>query len=123
MEWWQRPLREVVEGRKVIVAGGPAATWTAVVPVLRRLGATDVLVVATEGRGVGPQPDAPSVVVEREDHGGDTMAALRAAVRVLGEPPAHVVASIETFDPDRSAVVFGIFLAEAPTLAGRPLVA
>ena len=49
MDWWRRPLGALVSGRRVIVAGGPAAAWTSLVAALRDLGATDVLVVATEG--------------------------------------------------------------------------
>jgi hypothetical protein len=124
VDWWQGPLRELVEGRKVIVAGGPTAGWTGAVASLREVGAAEVFVVATEGTGVGPlPPDTPSVVVDREDHSGDTMASVRAALRVLADPPPHVVDAVEAFDPERSAVVFGIFLAETPALLGRPLVA
>src|ERR1700750_1517701 len=124
MGWWQAPPREGVAGRRVIVAGGPTAAWTSAVASLREVGATDVLVVATEGTGVGPLPsDTPSVVVEREDHAANAMGQLRAALRVLADPPAHVVAAVEAFDPDRTAVVFGSFLTETPALVDRPLVA
>src|SRR3954469_4365016 len=124
MDWWQAPLGEVVGGRRVIVAGGPTAAWTSAVASLREVGATDVLVVATEGTGVGPlPPDTPSVVVERADHGADTMSQLRAGLRVLADPPPDVVAAVEAFDRDRTAVVFGSFLTEVPSLVGRPLVA
>ncbi len=123
MNWWRDPLRELVDGRKVILAGGPTAGWTSVVAALRELGAAEVFVVATQGTGVGLQPpDTPSVVVEPIES-DDTMASVRAALRALVEPPDHVVSAIEAFDPDRTAVVFGIFLAETPTLCGRPLVA
>src|SRR5262245_15376167 len=105
MEWWQGPLGELVGGRNVIVAGGPAAAWTAAVVSLREVGAVDVLVVATEGTGVGPLPDAPTVVVEKEDHGSDTMGQVRAGLRVLADPPPQVVAALESFDGDRRAVV------------------
>src|SRR5262245_9299440 len=124
MDWWHGPLAALVEGRKVIVAGGPAVTWTEVLETLRSAGATEALVVGTEGMGVGSPPtDAEIVVVEREDHGDDLMATMHAAIRVLDDPPPHVVAAVEAFDPDHSAVVFGNFLTEAPALAGRPFVA
>jgi hypothetical protein len=124
MDWWRDPLHELVDGRKVIVVGGPTATWTGVVATLRGLGAAEVFVVATQGTGVGPQPpDTPSVVVEKVDTGGDTMGQIRAALRVVSDPPPHVVAAVEAFDPDRTAVVFGDFLTDAPALCGRPLVA
>src|SRR4051794_16764768 len=66
MEWWREPLASLVAGHKVIVVGGPAVMWTEPVTLLRELGATAVLVVGTEGIGVGPPPqDAAVVVVER----------------------------------------------------------
>ena len=124
MEWWRAPLTSLVAGHKVILVGGPAVMWTDVAALLRELGATAVLVVGTEGMGVGPPPqDADVVVVEREDHGDDVMATLHASIRVVDDPPPHVVDAIEAFDPDRSAVVIGSFLTESPTLVGRPLVA
>jgi hypothetical protein len=121
--WWRDPLGALVDGRRVIVAGGPAAFWTPMVATLRDLGATDVLVVATEGAGAGPQPEARSVIVEPDGAVGDTMARIRAAVRALAEPPQHVVDAIEDFDADRRAVTFGSFLTETPSIGGRPLVA
>jgi hypothetical protein len=124
MEWWRPPLAELVAGRRVILVGGPAVMWTDPCTLLRELGATALLVVGTEGIGVGPPPeDAAVVVVEREDHGDDMMAALHASIRVVDDPPPHVVEAVEAFDPDRSAVVIGSFLTESPTLVGRPLVA
>jgi hypothetical protein len=124
MEWWREPLASLVAGHRVIVVGGPAVMWTEPVNLLRELGATAVLVVGTEGIGVGlPPQDADVVVVEREDHGDDVMAALHAGIRVVDDPPPHVVDAVEAFDPDRSAVVIGSFLTESPTLIGRPLVA
>ncbi|HEX6657581.1 MAG TPA: hypothetical protein VF065_05835, partial [Ilumatobacter sp.] len=41
----------------------------------------------------------------------------------LGAPPLAIVQAVEAFDPDRTAVLFGTFLTETPTLVGRPLVA
>jgi hypothetical protein len=120
--WWRAPLRQLVDGGLVIVVGGPAVFWTRIVPVLRELGAADVLVVGTEGMGVGPPPDASSVIVERPP-GHDFMTSVRHAVAAIGDPPPHVLDAVESFDPECRAVVFGSFLAESPALAGRPLVA
>ena len=123
-DWWRGPLAELVGGRSVILAGGVAAGWTPEVPRLRALGATDVLVVATDGRGAGPQPDARCVAVEpAPDVGGDTMARTRAGLAALADPPPEIVDAVESFDPDRTAVVFGMFLVESPALCGRPFVA
>ncbi len=123
MDWWQAPLRELVAGRRVVLAGGVAAGWTPVVAPLREAGAGEILVVALEKAGAGPQPDCTVVVDEAPDVPGDSMAALRAGLRKLAAPPQGVVAAVDAFDPDRDAVVFGIFLGESPTFAGRPVVA
>ena len=123
-DWWRRPLGELVAGRRVILAGGVAAGWTTNVPVLRVLGARDVLVVATDGRGAGPQPDASCISVEpqvAEDAG--VMARIRAGLAALAGPPAEIIDAVESFDPEGTALVFGIFLVETPSLYGRPFVA
>lgn len=107
----------------MILAGGPAAFWTPMVTSVRDVGATDVLVVATSGPGVGAQPDASIVIVEPPHDRGAVMASIRASLQVLAAPPPHVVAAVETFDPAGAAVAFGSFLTETPTLVGRPFVA
>lgn len=117
--WWRRPLGELFGGRRVILAGGVAATWTPFVPVIRELGARDVLVVATEGRGVGELPDAELAVAE-PPAGGSVMARIHAGLEVLRNPPPELVEAIDRFDPDHTALVLGTFINEAPQLAGRP---
>ena len=62
------------------------------------------------------------IVDVRQAHDG-TMAWLRAGLAALADPPPTIVAAVEAFDPDRRAVVFGVFLVETPTLVGRPIVA
>lgn len=122
MDWWRGPLREVVAGRRVILAGGVAAGWTPMVPVVRKLGAADVLVAATQGAGAGPQPDCRSAVAD-VPRDTDHMAQLRASLALMADAPLVLVDAVEAFDPDRSAVVFGVFLGETPTFVGRPVVA
>src|ERR671912_1233967 len=118
-DWWRRPLGDLVGGRKVILAGAVAAAWTPQVPILRRLGATDVLVAATEGLGAGPQPDADVVAVEPPPEVVGTMARIRHSVTALAAPPPALIAALERFDPDREAVVLGTFLNESSHLDGR----
>jgi hypothetical protein len=122
MDWWRDPLGELVRGRRVILAGGPAATWTTFVAPLRELGAGGILVVATDGLGAGPQPDAEVVAV---DIPGDPtpMERIRRTLATLADPPTSIVTAVEGFDPDHTAVVFGTFLTESATLVGRELVA
>ena len=122
MDWWRDPLRALVDGRRVILTGGPAAVWTPMIEPLCALGASDILVVGTDGLGAGPQPEAQVAAVDIDGDVGP-MARLRIAINRIGDPPPSIVEAVEAFDPDRTAVVFGTFLGESPTLAGRPLVA
>jgi len=123
VDWWRAPLRAQVAGRRVILVGGAAAAWTASVTALRTFDVADVLVVGTEGRGAGPQPDARTTVAQVSDAVTGIMERLRQALALMVAPPPHVVAAVEEFDPDGSAVVFGLFLNESPEFLGRPLVA
>ena len=120
--WWARALRSVVGGRRVILAGSVAAAWTEHLPVLRDAGATELLVVATEGAGVGPPPDVPTVVVTPPP-GLPLMDRIHFANRALEEPSPAVVEAVTEFDPDRTAVVIGTFLNTASHLDGRPFLA
>lgn len=119
--WWETAIRRLVDGRRVILAGGVAATWTATAPLVRRLGAADVLVIATEGVGSGPAPTDTTVAVEPPS-GLGLMGLVRFGVATLRNPPEHVRQAVERFDPDGDAVVLGSFLNEAPELFGRPFV-
>lgn len=118
--WWASALRAVVGGRRVILAGSVAAVWTEHVPVLRAAGATEILVVATEGPGTGPQPDAPTVICAVPSSAATLMERIHATNRTLESPPAEVLAAVSDFDRDGSAVVIGTFLNTASRLAGRP---
>ncbi len=120
--WWANALRSVVGGRRVILAGTVAAAWTEHLPVLHDAGAADLLVVATEGAGVGPQPAAPTVVVT-PPAGLPLMERIHFANRALEEPSPEVVEAVRDFDPDGTAVVIGTFLNSASHLDGRPFLA
>ena len=54
--WWLEPMRAVFGGRRVVLAGGHAAAWTEHIDLLRTVGVTDLLVVATEGGVPGRFP-------------------------------------------------------------------
>jgi hypothetical protein len=119
--WHEAPIRGLVEGRRVIFAGAVPAAWTDLHDIVRGLGASEVAVFAAEGSGAGTGPDCTTIVVE-PPAGLDMMSMIRFGNAALADPPADAVAALDAFDPDRSAVVIGTFLAEAPTLGGRPLV-
>lgn len=119
-DWWSEPLRSLVAGRHIVVAGASAAAWTDHVTVLREAGATDVMV-AANARGAGPAPDATTVVVEGPS-GLSTMEQIRLDNAFLADPPAEVTDALDEFDPHRDALVLGSFLNTSPHLAGRAFV-
>jgi len=121
-EWWIEPLRRVFDRRRVVLAGAVAAAWIGPIETLRSVGAEDFLVVASEGRGAGPQPDVTTVVLEPPD-GLTEMERIHHADRTLHEPPPEILGALDRFDPQRRAVVVGTFLGTTPDLAGRPLLA
>ncbi len=120
--WWETPLREVFDGRKVILAGAVAVVWREHVETLRSAGASDVLVVATEGRGAGTLPDARTVVVEPAA-ALSMMERLHHTNEVLADPPGTIVDALDDFDPTGTALVVGSFTNAVPELAGRPFLA
>jgi hypothetical protein len=122
---YQDLLRPVFAGRRVILAGGVAVGWTSTVPLVRSLGATDVLVIGTQGLGAGPLPDPAEamVVALRGPETDSTMARIRTGLARLHAPPAEVVNAVRRFDPRREALVLGDFLGTAPRLDGRPFLA
>ena len=121
-EWWIDPLRRAFDGRSVVLAGAMAASWTEHIELLRSVGVERLLVVATGGRGAGPQPDVPTVIVE-PPVGLSEMERIHAADRTLAHPTPEMVDALDRFDPRREALVVGTFLATTGELAGRPLLA
>lgn len=120
-DWWIAPMRRVFGGHSVILAGAVAASWTEHIDLLRSVGVTAMMVVATEGRGVGLQPDVTTVAVEPPD-GSSEMERIHFANRMLADPTPGMIDAVERFDPRREAIVIGTFLATAAELVGRPFV-
>lgn len=120
--WYDADVRRLVDGRKVLLAGGVAVSWTPIVDRMRRLGAADVAVLATEGMGVGEAPACPTFVVDKPA-GLDVMEQVRFGEAALRDLPAAVAAQVDQFDPERTALVRGHFLVAVPEVAGRPVLA
>jgi hypothetical protein len=123
--FWTDLLRPLIEGRRVVVKGEVVAATGATVSAVRALGATDVLIVATGGTGIGPLPDpedARWVTLDVRAE-GDIVAGIRAGNAAIADPPAWLVEEIDRFDPDGTVLLVGDFLNEAPSLAGRPFLA
>ncbi|HUV17976.1 MAG TPA: hypothetical protein VMW33_05785 [Ilumatobacteraceae bacterium] len=121
-EWWIEPMQRAFGGRSVVLAGAMGTSWTEHIELLRSVGVSKLLVVATEGRGAGPLPDVPTVIVEPAP-GLSQMERIHAADRILHEPTSDMVATIEAFDPSGEALVVATFLSTASHLVGRPMVA
>ncbi len=120
--WWEPALRATFEGRRVIIAGGVPASWTEYIDHLWNAGAAAVMIVATEGAGVGDGPEVPTVVARPPD-GLTMMDRLRWGNELLRHPSPDIVSAVDEFDPDCEALAVGSFLNEAPTIAGRPFLA
>jgi hypothetical protein len=118
-------LRPLFDGRRVILAGGVVAAWTPTVSLVRQLGATDVLVIGTEGRGAGPIPEPPdAITVALSAAPAESMlAGIHAGIALLHDPPVEVLAALREFDPRREALAVGNFLTTAAELDGRPFLA
>ena len=121
-DWWSRALRDVFDGRRVVLAGDVPAVWTEHVGLLQAAGASDLMVVATSGRGAGAVPDLPTVVVEPPD-GLTFLQRIHFGTAALQDPPHHVLAALDAFDPRGEALVVGTFLNPASDLGGRPFLA
>ena len=121
-DWSLAALRNVFDGRRVILAGDVPAAWTEHVGLLRAAGAVDLMVVATSGHGAGAGPDLPTVVVEPPD-GLTFLQRIHFGTDVLQDPPKRVLTALDTFDPTGEALVVGTFLNPATELGGRRFLA
>ncbi|HSL73381.1 MAG TPA: hypothetical protein VK853_02905 [Ilumatobacteraceae bacterium] len=121
-EWWIDPMRRAFAGRRVVLAGAKGVSWTEHIDLLRSVGVEQMLVVATDGRGAGPLPDVPTLIIE-PPAGMTEMERIHASHRTLADPPPVAVDALERFDPHREALVIGTFLATVSHLDGRPLLA
>lgn len=118
MAWWDEALRPIVQGRRIVLAGGVPAGWNPTVAALQAAGAAALLVVATEGPGVGAAP-AVDTHVESPGRGSSVMERLRAGLDLLRTPSPAMAAAIDAFDPDATALVIGTFLLDVPAVHGR----
>jgi hypothetical protein len=119
---YQELLRPLVEGRRVVLVGGPVSAWAAPAALLRQLGAEAILVVGTEGQGAG----APPADVEWVSVGGGAPTvheSIRRAMALVRDPPQAVQDAVSSFDPEAGALTIGSFLTEVPEMLGRPFLA
>ena len=121
-DWWLPALRDMFDGRRVVLAGDVPAAWTEHIALLQAAGAIDMMVVATSGHGAGAVPDLPTVVVEPPD-GLTFLQRIHFGTDALRNPPDHVLGALDAFDPRGEALVVGTFLNQASELGGRRFLA
>lgn len=119
-EYYRSLLRGRFSGRRAVLAYGALATVGKDVALLRELGCREVFVLAeTQGTGTGAI-DFPHRIV-----GAPTartlMENIRAFERSLADLPADVIADLDRFDPDRSALVIRPLWGSFLEVAGRPV--
>jgi hypothetical protein len=123
LDHWQELLRPTFEGRKVIVAVQMAAGATQTTRDVLALGATDALVIATNGVGLGASPkDAGAKVIflNAPIVGSTMVASIQACQNAIRHLPDWARDEIEAFDPEGTALAVGDFLTETDSIAGRP---
>lgn len=97
--------RDLVAGRRVILAGVMVAGATPVVAQLRKLGADRCFVIGP-AVGTGELPDPAHCDWWSLDiTGADTMQVMRKCERALADPPPGLAAALDAFDPDHDALV------------------
>lgn len=115
---WQR-LRPMLAGRKVVLTGNVLAAMQPLVEAVRRLGAQRPYLLAFGvGTGELPPDDAGDrLVVEHQV--SDLLAEIRAIEATLRDPPKPIEAALESYDPERNAVVLVGPFPTLRTLCGR----
>jgi len=98
-------VRPLVEGRKVVVTGGPLAGLTDLAELVIALGAERPFVLAF-GVGTGALPGhdrADNLVLDVD--APDIVSEIRAVDAALADLPTHARAALDRYDPDHEAVV------------------
>lgn len=118
---YERELRSVFAGRKLILIGGPVAGLVPLARELVALGAERPFILGSD-IGTGELPDEGEAEwCSLEVRAGSVLESIRHYEATLLKLPDDVRARIDAYDPDRSAMALGfIVLGELPMVAGRP---
>ena len=120
-EYWYNLLRPVFTGKKVILAGGVVAGQLPRARQIKALGAESTFILATEGMGTGDAPtteDGDWFAVEPQPS-NNIIDSIHAGNTMLGNLPIAAEEALDTYDPERKALVVGTFLHEQQLVAGR----
>ena len=122
IEEYRRLLRPIVAAHRWLLFAEPAAAQTDLVRVLRELGASPPLVLASM-IGTGPvaaADDAEIVIFDRARDPRDISDAFHVFQSAVVAPPPAARAAIDRWDPEHVAVAATpITLGEVPSVAGR----
>ncbi len=117
-EYYTALLRPVFEGRRFILAGGPASSLARKARALAALGAARPFLLAFgEGMGEVPGPETGELHVF-DIRARDVVDQLLREEATLRELPSNVTAMIDRWDPDHSARVL-CSPGDVPSVAGR----
>lgn len=120
-EYWSDILNPVFSGRKVILAGGVVAGQLSRARQIKALGAESTFILATEGMGTGETPtseDGGWFAVEPQ-HTSNIVDSIHAGNEMLGNLSKDAREALDSYDPERTALVVGTFLHEQEFVAGR----
>ena len=117
-------LGELYAGRPVLVAHGALAAVTGPVRWLRELGCPVLVVCTTRGAGEIPGPDEAVVVEIPAPSVASVTEEMRIHDTIFRRLPAHALAAVEAFDPDRCGVWLATpFITSDRPVAGGPVTA
>ncbi len=120
-EHYERELRSVFAGRKLILIGGPVAGLVPLARELCALGAERPFILGSD-IGTGEMPtEEEAEWCSLEVRAGSVLESIRHYEATLLKLPDDVRARIDAYDAERSAMALGfIVLGELPMIAGRP---
>ena len=124
-EYYKQLLRDVFDGRQIIVCADTLVGGGAVAKSFEPLGVKRPLIVSGgTGTGALPTEDEADIFLCNTS-GASTMGTIRAFEEALVQPSAALLTAIDTYDPDRTAIVIGTLFSpdtmwDRQTFGGRP---
>lgn len=119
VDYYRDLTRYQFEGRKLILSGAPLAAFTSAIETFKDLGAADFFILASGvGSGDLPSPeDARWFVMDTASN--SMIDSFRTMERILRDPPPEIVRELDSWDPDRRAVLHAGPFFYQDSIAGR----